>query len=222
MRSHLFAPMFGLTTALISSVVVSAPATAATLQIGEGVTSVFLDLPTLESAAGLTLTGASSDVVPPVSSDFLVGFTITPETDFAFSDESGFTYLGGSIEHIGSITFNNSVSVGNFSIGFDANRASSSASGFFVQDTLTTNAILFDIANVVPALVNNNVTISGDLLVSQEFAGFLNNSALTGALVGRAQTNATAVPEPATMAGIALAGSALVAGRRNRQKAPKA
>jgi hypothetical protein len=217
MKSHLLAPMLGISAAIISAAAVVAPTSAATFRIGDGKTSVFLDTALLESAAGLALTGTSSDVLPPISDSFLVGFQITSETDFTFSDDNGFTYLGGSIEHTGSVTFNNAISVGNFSIGFDANRVGGSLSGFFVQDKLTTNAILFDIANVVPTLANGNATIAGDLLVSQEFASFLSNDGLAGALIGSAQTDAAAVPEPTTMAGIALAGSALLARRRNRK-----
>ncbi|MGQ9870901.1 hypothetical protein, partial [Leptodesmis sp.] len=78
-----FSPLsvvLGLTTAtVVSTVIMPAPAKAATFQLASGVTSVFLDLPTLESV-GLTLTG-TNDTVPPVSSAYLVGFPITPATD---------------------------------------------------------------------------------------------------------------------------------------------
>ncbi|MGQ9873527.1 hypothetical protein, partial [Leptodesmis sp.] len=80
---------------------------------------------------------------PPVSSAYLVGFPITPATDFKFSfDQTGFAPVSGTIEHIGSVTFNDVLKLGNFLIGFDPGRVSTIASGFFVRDTITTGAIL--------------------------------------------------------------------------------
>lgn len=165
--------------------------------VESGVTSVFLDVDAL-GAVGLSLTGTIGDVEAPASEDFLVGFTITPETDFAFSDEAGFTLLGGSIEHTGGVVFNGGteaeLAVGNFSIGFDPNRVdeTTGATGFFVQDLLTTGAILFDIAGVAPSFDGENLTIDGELLVSSELSGALGNPNLLGAPVGSAQVNANA------------------------------
>ncbi|NJL36356.1 MAG: PEP-CTERM sorting domain-containing protein [Leptolyngbyaceae cyanobacterium RM2_2_4] len=218
MRFNQITAILGLTTAaVVSTALVPAQATAETFQVESGVTSVFLDLPLLESI-GLNLTGTSDNIVPPVSDDFLVGFEITDDTDFSFSDEGGFTLIGGSIEHTGSITFNDAITVGDFSIGFDASRVSDAATGFFVQDTLDTGAILFDVASIVPTVDGEDLTIAGGLLVSPEFAGVLGNPDLTGALVGQAQTNAetepVSVPEPTSGLMLLVAGAAIAAGRR--------
>ncbi|NJL10759.1 MAG: PEP-CTERM sorting domain-containing protein, partial [Calothrix sp. SM1_7_51] len=214
------------TTAVIATLVVPVQARASNLQVNSGVTSVFLDEPLLESV-GLDLTGASNTVSP--SSDFLVGFNIAPNTNFTFNNNNGFSLIGGSIEHSGSVTFNDALTVGNFSIGFDQSRASGSASGFFVKDTITTNAVLFDIANIAPAVNGNNLQINGDLLVSQELAGVLNNQTLRGAAVGRAQTNATTittttvptssnqstrVPEPTSALGFLAVGVGMITLRK--------
>jgi hypothetical protein len=217
-----FSPLsvvMGLTTATVmSTVIMPAPAKAATFQLASGVTSVFLDLPTLESV-GLTLTGAN-DTVPPVSSAYLVGFPITPATDFKFSfDAAGFAPVGGTIEHTGSVTFNDVLKLGNFSIGFDPGRASAIASGFFVKDTITTGAILFDVA-APSSLSFDDKTLKldlvADLLVSPELAGVLENPALIGAEIGAASINGAAVPEPTTIIGALAAGGLITAARRRK------
>jgi hypothetical protein len=218
MRLNYPIAILGCTAFGIVSALASAPATAASFQVESGVTSVFLDTAVLETAAGLTLTGAVG-TADPATPDFQVGFAITDETDFTFSVEDGFTPLGGTIEHIGSVTFNDDITVGDFSIGFDPSRITNSASGFFVEDTLDTiGTILFDISNPgTLAFDGENLTLAeADLLVSPEFAGVLNDTNLTGATVGRAQTDAvaTAVPEPATTLGLMAVGAALVASRR--------
>ena len=213
------------TVALTSTFLAPSQAQAADFTVESGVTSVFLDVATL-SSVGLDLTGTVGDVAAPVSDDFLVGFTITPETDFSFSDDGGFTLLGGSIEHTGGVEFNggtaDALAVGNFSIGFDTARVSDTtgATGFFVQDLLTTNAVLFDVAGVAPSFDGDNLTIDGDLIVSEELSGVLGNPDLIGAAVGSAQVNASttevtaSVPEPGTTAGFLLAGVLGLAARR--------
>uniref|UniRef100_A0A832H175 PEP-CTERM sorting domain-containing protein n=1 Tax=Oscillatoriales cyanobacterium SpSt-402 TaxID=2282168 RepID=A0A832H175_9CYAN len=207
------------TAAVVSTIAMPEQATAATFQLASGVTSVFLDLPTLESV-GLQLTGAT-DVVDPVSSDFLVGFTITPATTFTFTTDGGFAPVSGTIEHTGSVTFNSALTVGNFSIGFDPVRAVGAASGFFVRDTITTGAILFDVA-APSSLSFSDQTLKldlvADLLVSSELAGVLGNPGLAGAEVGAASINGTAVPEPTTMLGALAAGGFLAARRRLAKK----
>ncbi|NER79719.1 MAG: PEP-CTERM sorting domain-containing protein [Leptolyngbya sp. SIO1D8] len=114
------------------------------------------------------------------------------------------------------------LAVGNFSIGFDATRAdeATGATGFFVQDLLTTGAVLFDVAAVVPNLEGENLTIDGELLVSSELSNVLQNPALVGATVGRVQVNASvsetvaSVPEPAGAIGLVIAGASVMATRR--------
>lgn len=216
MKFHPVPAIIGFATATIASVVVSpTKADATTFKVLSGVTSVTLDLPTLESV-GLSLTGANG-TVPPVSNDFLVGFPITPQTtfEFSFDDQAGFAPVGGTIEHSGSVTFNNSLTLGNFSIGFDPARAVGSASGFFVRDTITTGAPLFDVATPSSLTFDEpDLEIIGNLLVSPELAGVLGNTGLTGARVGAASINGAAVPEPATILGVLAAGGFLAASRR--------
>ena len=68
-----------------------------TNMIDSGTTSVSLDLPLLESAAGLTLTDIDSSG-EPFSEDFQVGFPITQDTDFTY-EINPFAPVSGSIEH---------------------------------------------------------------------------------------------------------------------------
>ncbi|MDJ0736027.1 MAG: PEP-CTERM sorting domain-containing protein [Nostocaceae cyanobacterium] len=228
--NHLSAILGATTAAVVSTTLIpSQVARAANFFVDSGVTSVFLDTDIL-SGVGLNLTGTVGDVAEPASDEFLVGFNITPDTDFSFSDEGGFTLLGGSIEHEGGVVFNSDtpgeLAVGNFSIGFDGDRVNDTtgATGFFVQDTLTTGAVLFDVASVVPAADDNSLTINGDLLVSSQLAGVLGNTDLTGANVGAAQVNATtaasvaSVPEPVSTAGVLLVGATLVVSRRRNKR----
>ncbi len=161
--------------------------------VEDGVTSVFLDLPLLESAAGLVLTGADSDA-DPFSEDFQVGFDISDDTDFSFTADP-FAPVGGTIEHTGTVTFNGAVTVGNFSIGFDGDRTSDTASGFFVEDTLQGNDvdILFDIgAPGVLEISETELTIAeADLLLAPEIVGLLGlDPGLAGADVGDARIDA--------------------------------
>ena len=150
-------PVFsGAATAAVTAMTVSAtifatPAYATNAQVESGVTSVFLDFETVLSPLGIDLAGAD-DVVDPTSDDFLVGFTITDDSDFTFAAEDTLTPLSGTIGHTGSVTLaidtlTEDLTVGNFVIGFDADRASDTATGFFVQDTLSLGAVLFDITN---------------------------------------------------------------------------
>ena len=169
-----------------------------TVKVDSGTTSVFLDLPLLESAAGLTLTGVDSSG-KPFSDDFQVGFPIIEETDFTY--EIPFAPVEGSIEHSGTVTFglgDGEVTLGDFSIGFDPGRVSDTASGFFVADTLDDALgleVLFDVG--VPATVSatpEELTIAdADLLLAPEFADALSLSQLTGADVGDTRIDASAI-----------------------------
>ncbi|HHP7230654.1 MAG TPA: hypothetical protein ACFCUY_07325, partial [Xenococcaceae cyanobacterium] len=124
-----------------------------TTLVKDGITSVTLDTELLQTAAGLTFTGTEA-TVEPVSQQFAIGFDITEESDFAYDEQDGFTPIEGEIEHTGTVTFDSDnfgeVTVGNFRIGFNAERQTDGASGFFVQNTvdgLVNNTILFDIGN---------------------------------------------------------------------------
>jgi hypothetical protein len=187
-------------------------------KIKSGVTSVSLDLPLLKSV-GLNFKSTSNNVVKPASSDFLVGFNITPDSNFAFSSKDKFRYLGGTIEHLGSVTFNKGLNVGNFSIGFDQSRINNISSGFFVKDTLPRfGDVLFDIANLVPQLNSEKLKISGNLFVSPELAELLGNPGLTSVKVGKAQINAITdakkVPESTAVLGLLAAAGVAIANKR--------
>jgi hypothetical protein len=170
-----------------------------TFTVNSGKTSVFLDSNVLETA-GLTIT--TTDAVEANTQGFpqgqpAVGFEIKPETDFTFTQENGFTPVSGTIEHSGSLTFEGVGTVGDFSIGFDASRDTDKTSGFFVADTLDTDAILFDLSDPQTAnFQGENLTIAdSDLLVSPELATLLGNQSLAGADIGGARIDAIAQPQ---------------------------
>ena len=131
---------------------------AQTNLVTSGTTSVSLDLPLLELAVGVTLVSVDTSG-EAFSEEFQLGFPIVADTDFSFETEP-FTPLDGTINHSGTVTLNLNgapVTVGDFSIGFDASRISNIASGFFVSDTtedVLDLEILFDIS--APALVPLN------------------------------------------------------------------
>ena len=171
-----------------------------------GVTSVYLDFDLLEDVAGISLVSADSDATPenrpflPPELQFQVGFGITDETDFSFAPV-GFVPLGGSIEHDGTITLavgETQVTVGEFSIGYDATRVTDTASGFFVADTLDDAlglGILFDLGIPATAEVSgidgDDLNLGdADLLLSPELAGALSLPDLAGADVGDARVDA--------------------------------
>lgn len=90
------------------------------------------------------------------------------------------------------------ITVGNFSIGFDATRATDAASGFFIADTLGDSPnILFDLSNPgTLSLEESDLVIAdADLLLAPEFATLLGNPDLQGADVGDARVDATASSE---------------------------
>ncbi|MFK7883939.1 MAG: hypothetical protein AB8F26_07140 [Phycisphaerales bacterium] len=212
----------------ISCAVVALAAGSAVAQtdVTGGQTSVLLDTATLSAAASLDLSGVSSDVIAPGSlGDGSVAFGINARdasslpTTFSYDSSDFLGTFGGTIEHTGSVFFNaGTVEVGNFTIGFDAARVGGDRSGFFVESTTGIAAILFDVG--APSQLDatdSSLTIGADLLVSAEFAGFLQqnglaSSDLTGADVGDALVQA--VPTPGGLAALGLAG--LVAARRRR------
>ncbi len=211
--------------------VVIAGAAGAQVDVTGGQTSVLLDTATLSAAASLDLSGVSGPVIAPGNLGAAsVAFPINARDAHAALLPTTFSYdpgdflgtFGGTIEHEGSVLFNDgTVEVGNFTIGFDGARAGTlggSASGFFVESTVGIAAILFDIA--APSQLDagpGSLTIGADLLVSPEFGAFLfdnglSTSNLQGADVGDALVQA--VPAPGTVA--AIAGVGLMATRRRR------
>ena len=172
-------------------------------QVDSGTTSVFLDLPLLESTAGITLVEADSEGTP-FSEDFQVGFPVVEDTYFTFEVDS-FAPVSGSIEHSGTVTLglgDDEVTVGDFSIGFDAARVSETTSGFFVADTTEDDLeleILFDVGMTggLSADAESLEIAEADLLVAPEFAEALEAEELAGADVGDTRIDASAIePEP--------------------------
>ncbi len=184
-----------------------------------GSTSARFDPAALE-AAGLTITGVSGEVIVPgnLNGDS-VAFPINPRdgvlpTTFSY-DSDDFAPFSGTIEHAGTVTFNESVTLGNFTIGFDGARVDggTGASGFFVQDTFSLGVILFDIANPFVDPLPDFLIVAGDILVSPELAAALlvtglTQIDLTGADAGAALVLASGSPIPVPAA-VWLFGSAL-------------
>ena len=212
----------------IAAIVAAAPA-AAQVDVVGGQTNVLLDTALLSSAASLDLSGVSGPVIAPgnLGGDS-VAFPINSRsaanlpTTFSYDPNDFLGSFSGTIEHSGSVLFNSdTVEVGNFTIGFDANRVGTlngNASGFFVESTTGIAAILFDIAPPGKlSATSTELTIGADLLVSPEFGSFLfdnglSSSNLQGADVGDALVEA--IPSPSGAALLAFAG--LSAARRRR------
>ncbi|MCC5627594.1 hypothetical protein LC613_05290 [Nostoc sphaeroides CHAB 2801] len=215
MRFFQFSGILACTTAAFISV---APiqVEAATFKVISGVTSIDHDHEDILRSIGLILTG-SNNTVAPIPSNYLVGFNIEPASNFTFSDEGGFTPLSGTIENTGTVTFNNQITVGDFSIGFAPGRTVKDASGFVLRDTYSLNTILFDLSLPEPVVFDNqNLTIPDvKLLVSPEFANILQKPELTGSFAGTARIDAevAAVPEPDSVLAVLAVGAALLATR---------
>ncbi|MEM1071391.1 MAG: hypothetical protein AAGH71_01025 [Planctomycetota bacterium] len=196
--------------AAIVSSTLAAPATADLnnrVRVTGGQTSVALNFDALSAAAGLDLSSVSDAVILEGEIEGSVAFSINPRrahddllpTRFRYDLGLFLDSFRGSIEHEGSVLFNHdAIEVGNFTIGFDADRAGTldgNASGFFVESTVGVEAVLFDVANpsgLSPA--GDRLLIEADLLVSPEFAGLLldlglAHTDLSGVDVGDALVN---------------------------------
>lgn len=197
---------------------------AETYDVTGGQTSVLLDTAALSSAASLNLSSVSPDVFAPGElGDNSVAFGINPRNASSlpttFSYDAGLASFSGTIEHTGSVFFNDdTVEVGNFTIAYDAARVGDDRSGFYVASTTGIAAILFDVASPSSVVADaSGLQISADLLVSAEFGQFLFNKGLsstnlTGVDVGDAFVNA--VPTPGALGVLAAGG--LLATRRRR------
>lgn len=181
-----------------------------------GQTSVLLDTQVLSSAAGLDLSGVSSDVGTGSLGTGSVAFNINARDNDMLPTTLSYTPgtlepFVGTIEHTGSVFFNdNSIEVGNFTIGFDGDRAAGDNSGFFVESTTGVAAILFDVGAVTQLSPGPDaLLIEASLFVSPEFAIFLGNTGLTGADVGDARVSAVAVPEPSSALGLCFVAGVL-------------
>ena len=206
--------------AIATVALIVAPATAQDSEVIGGQTSVLLDTTTL-STVGLDLSSVSADVIVPgnLGGDS-VAFNINPRngnlaTTFVYTPDT-LAPFSGTIEHSGSVFFNNdTVEVGDFTIGFDANRITTEFSGFFVESTTGIEAILFDVENPSGLVATTDtLEITANVLVSPEFAAFLGDPNLAGVDVGDALVQANAVPEPSSVALFGLIGLAACFRRR--------
>lgn len=207
--------------ALIVAGSATTAASAGLVQTVGGQTNVLLDVALLQAAANLTLTGVSDGVITPGNLGAgSVAFVITPPTSaelpssFQYDTKDFFGTFSGSINHRGSITFNNAVTVGNFEILFD--------DGFKVADRVGGLGVLFDVAITGANPTADTFAATGDLLVSSNFAALLlqlglATSNLTGADVGDASIQGfnTAIPTPGA---VAVLGLAAICGARRRRR----
>ena len=167
--------------------------------VTSGVTSLFLDFSLFETA-GLLIQDASPTATP-FSNQFQLGFEIDASADFLF-ESNPFTPKGGTIEHTGDISFlvggDVDLTIGDFSVGFDAARVSDTTSGFFVADTLDDGLgidVLFDLSVPDRLLVKNDeLTIAdADLLLAPELAAILGLGSAVGTDVGDVRVEADLV-----------------------------
>jgi len=167
--------------------------------VASGVTSLFLDFSLFETA-GLLIQDASPTATP-FSNQFQLGFEIDASTDFVF-DGNPLAPLGGTIEHTGDIEFlvggDVGLTIGDFSVSFDAARVSDTTSGFFVADTLDDGLgidILFDLSTPDRLIVKNDeLTIADtDLLLAPELAAILGLDSAVGNDVGDVRVDADLV-----------------------------
>ena len=202
-------------------------AQAATVSLVEGgQTSVLFGNGALPSL-GLAIAGIDTDTLAPGSlGPFSVAFPITSRdaavlpTTFEY-DGSLFAPFAGTIEHAGEVELTDaatntaSITVGDFTIGYDASRIGDDRSGFFVKDNVDVGAVLFDIGATTAIIeaFDEVLVISADLLVSQELSDALNELGLiefdaSGVDAGMALVvaDASVVPVPAA---VWLFGSAL-------------
>jgi hypothetical protein len=204
--------------AIFAVAVVPLSVQAETVSVVEGgQTSVLFGNGALESL-GLAIAGVDGDVVAPGElGPFSVAFPINARdaamlpTTFEY-DGTDFAPFAGTIEHMGEVeltdaaTSTASITVGDFTIGYDAARVDGDATGFFVQDNVDTGAILFDIANPIVEAFDTVLVIAADILVSSELSGLLNEQGLidfdaTGADAGMALVvaDASVIPVPAAV-----------------------
>lgn len=195
--------------------------------VADGTTSLAFDSELIEATTGLVLT-STADTVPPYSGAYDVGLALTAATDFWFS--SDFTMAGGSLEHWGSLTFNDGVDdfiVGNLSIRYDPTRMSALYSGLYVVDTLGGYGELFEVGHFADPLISGSSVLVGPaaLYISSELGATLlangfSQTDLTGLEIGTAVFDGTigAVPDEGGLGITALAAAGLLAAARVRRR----
>ncbi len=196
------------------------------LRLGSGATSVALD-PSALTAAGLTISSISDEVIVPGSLPDSVGFPILGReadplpTTFLFDPSDFPGTFDGTIEHAGTVSFNgDSITLGDFTIAFDDQRIAGDLTGFFVSSNAGVVGPAFDLA-VDPGVqlleaAATELVVAGELRVSSELAGALGDSGLTGVPIGDAEV--VAAPE-AGSAALAVAALGTLAMLRRRSSA---
>ena len=170
--------------------------------IQDGTTSVALDTDLLSSELGLTLSSVDN-TVESISEEFPVGFDISDQSDFEFNKDNGFTPIAGEIEHTGTVTFSSllgNITLGDFAVGFDPNRQTEDASGFYVKNTvdgILGDQILFDVSNPESLEIGEMELRLGkaDLLVPQDANTLLAMGLPSGYDLGDIAINASFVPD---------------------------
>jgi MYXO-CTERM domain-containing protein len=213
--------------AVIAALSLGGVASAEIVGVVGGQTSVLLDLELIGSVTDLELTGASGGVITPGNlGPDSVAFAITSPyagavgSDFQYDSDDFIATLSGTIAHRGTITFNDSITLGNFDIAFDEGLGA-----FAVFDTFfdgTGLGALFQIGlPLTIAPLEQTFDVMGDLLITQNFATILldlglTDTDLTGADVGDAfvQGFNQAVPGPGPLV---LAAVAVIGARRRRR-----
>lgn len=185
--------------------------------LDSGTTSIRLEN-TFMANAGLSVAVLTDTAVP--ASGFEAGFNIIDTTDFCFEIDSGFAPIHGEIGHSGSVQLDQGA-LGIFGIGnFEIAYGKSVPGKLELYDSFL-GTRLFEINDPDAAtLIGNDFAFGdSDLIVTNEFATFLQNGGLAGQVAGQLRIDGVAsiksVPEPQTalLAGIGLI---LLAGRRRR------
>lgn len=187
-----------------------------------GQTSVLLDFELISSVTDLELTGVSDGVVLPGNlGDESVAFTITSRyaandaTDFLYDADDFIATFSGTIAHRGTLTFNESITIGNFDIAFDEGLGAFAVSDTFFDGTGLGALFAIGLPLTISPLEQTFDAV-GDLLVTENFATILLDLGLTtvdltGADVGDAfiqgYNQAIPGPGPLVLAAIAAAGA---------------
>lgn len=194
-----------------------------------GQSNLFLD-PVVLAGLGISISGTTGTVTP--AAGYTVAYPIsarnaTPNTTFSYDPNDFLGTFAGVIEHTGTLSLQSAlgtITLGDFTVGYDAARADATRSGFFIGDNRDLNAPLFDIAatgaTILPTATS--LQLSGSLLLSLEAATGLGNPILAGLNMGNGFVDAvSAVPEPSSLLLLSGIGStcALIAQRRRRRTA---
>ncbi|MGK0186480.1 MAG: hypothetical protein ACI9R3_002263 [Verrucomicrobiales bacterium] len=176
--------------------------------IHSGTTSIRL-APAFLASAGLSVATVTDTAT--AAAGFEAGFDILDSTDFTFEIDSGFMPLAGAIRHSGSVQLDQG-GLGIFAVGNFVIADGGATLGKLEMFDSFFGTKLFEIDNPASVTVTGNDFAFGDsdLIVTDEFAGFLQNLGLAGQVAGQLRIDglatATPVPEPhsALLTGIGL------------------